>query len=249
MSSANAAPESDEESRHEKTGAPEPRKVATEKLAKDQCIFPNSDDDRCKNDSIPGMLVCPDHAGMALEAAGSDDETPDIDGVVLATTGATNLRYRLEADDDAILHPVDDDGQPVSMTWHELACVYNSGEMYIPDRSDVSNFGRAVSSLATTNYAADARDPIEAETDRGEVRTDGGRDFDTREKVERTDTGYRLTVESKRGTGTRDEDKVKAELRTEEWPSREQINSLTTDVAHVMERRREHQPDEDGDDE
>lgn len=72
-------------------------------------------------------------------------------------------------------------------------------------------------------------------------------DYDTTEKVERTDRGYRLTVESTRGTGTRDQDKVKAELRTEEPPSEEDKRVLCRDVKRVMNRRRRHQPDEDGD--
>ena len=39
--------------------------------------------------------------------------------------------------------------------------------------------------------------------------------IETTEKVERTETGYRLSVESTRGTGTRDQDKVKVEARTQ----------------------------------
>lgn len=72
-------------------------------------------------------------------------------------------------------------------------------------------------------------------------------DPDVTEKVERTDTGFRLTVESTRGTGTRDQDKVKAELRTEtlqEALTREE--SVRDTVKRLMEERRKHQPDEDG---
>ncbi|WP_435349018.1 DUF7389 domain-containing protein [Haloarchaeobius sp. HRN-SO-5] len=77
--------------------------------------------------------------------------------------------------------------------------------------------------------------------------TDGGREYDTTEKVERTDVGFRLTVESKRGTGTRDQDKVKAELRQEQVPTTEEVENLTRHVEHLMNMRRAHQPDE-GDD-
>ena len=73
-------------------------------------------------------------------------------------------------------------------------------------------------------------------------------DYDTTEKIERTDKGYRLIVESKRGTGTRDQDKVQAELRTESPPGPEEIDTLLEDVRHCMDQRRHHQPDEDDDD-
>ena len=38
---------------------------------------------------------------------------------------------------------------------------------------------------------------------------------DTTTKIEETEVGAKLTVESTRGTGTRDQDKIKAELRAE----------------------------------
>ena len=70
-------------------------------------------------------------------------------------------------------------------------------------------------------------------------------DFDTTEKVERTDTGYRLTVDSCRGTGTRDQDTVKLEARTE---TLEELimerNVVVEAVESIMEERRAHQPDE-----
>lgn len=72
-------------------------------------------------------------------------------------------------------------------------------------------------------------------------------DYDTTEKVERTDKGYRVTVESTRGTGTRDQDKVKIELRTEEYPDSKELIALNEDVKSLMNRRRNHQPDEDDD--
>jgi len=69
---------------------------------------------------------------------------------------------------------------------------------------------------------------------------------DTTEKVERTDTGYRLTIESTRGTGTRDQDKVKIEARTETW---EKLNAdrtaIRTAVETEMNQRRLHKPDEE----
>lgn len=68
-------------------------------------------------------------------------------------------------------------------------------------------------------------------------------DYDTTEKVERTDKGFRLTVESTRGTGTRDQDKVKAELRTEEMPGPDETQSVVDEVKTCMEDLRAHHPD------
>jgi len=69
-------------------------------------------------------------------------------------------------------------------------------------------------------------------------------EYDTTEKIERTDTGYRLTVESTRGTGTRDQDKVKLEARTE---TREQLEvereTLIGTVVSTMRELRTVQPD------
>lgn len=68
---------------------------------------------------------------------------------------------------------------------------------------------------------------------------------DTTEKIERTDVGYRLTVSSTRGTGTRDQDSVKLEARTE---TLEEVllerEAITEAVGSIMDERREHQPDE-----
>lgn len=69
-------------------------------------------------------------------------------------------------------------------------------------------------------------------------------EYDTTEKVERTDKGYRLTIESTRGTGTRDQDKVKAELRTEE-PRMSDIAKVRSHVVTQMEKLRQFNPDED----
>ncbi len=70
---------------------------------------------------------------------------------------------------------------------------------------------------------------------------------DVTEKLERTDRGYRLSIESTRGTGTRDQDKVKAELRTEQRPSENDRAALRTDVKAAMESLRSFDPDADGD--
>lgn len=74
-------------------------------------------------------------------------------------------------------------------------------------------------------------------------------EFDTTEKLERTDVGYRLTVESTRGTGTRDQDTVKAELRNENRPTTDQILTVCDDVRIAMNNRRNHTPDEESNDE
>lgn len=73
-------------------------------------------------------------------------------------------------------------------------------------------------------------------------------DYDTTEKLERTDVGFRLTVESTRGTGTRDQDKVKCELRTETKPSVETMEALTASVNARMAELRAHHPDKEADD-
>lgn len=68
-------------------------------------------------------------------------------------------------------------------------------------------------------------------------------EYDTTEKVERTDRGFRLTVESTRGTGTRDQDKVKAEFRTEEEPATPTVERVAAKVKDAMSDLRAHQPD------
>ena len=73
--------------------------------------------------------------------------------------------------------------------------------------------------------------------------TEQEQEYDTTEKVERTDKGYRVTIESTRGTGTRDQDKVKVEMRTESKPSSTMMHSLEKDVKSVMNERRSHSPD------
>lgn len=46
-------------------------------------------------------------------------------------------------------------------------------------------------------------------------REDGETRQEASDKLERTDTGFSLSVETKRGTGTRDQDKVVGKLKTE----------------------------------
>lgn len=72
-------------------------------------------------------------------------------------------------------------------------------------------------------------------------------DYDTTQKLERTDRGFRFTIESTRGTGTRDQDKIKAELRTEDIPDFSRLMELNNKITDVMNARRTHHPDEDGD--
>ena len=71
---------------------------------------------------------------------------------------------------------------------------------------------------------------------------------ETTERIERTDVGYRLTVECTRGTGTRDQDKVKAELRAETPPSDREEREIVSKVTSRMRALRNFQPD-GGDDE
>jgi len=69
---------------------------------------------------------------------------------------------------------------------------------------------------------------------------------DTTEKVEQTEYGYRLTIESTRGTGTRDQDKVKVEGKAETW---DELNSkrsaMRTAVQVEMKQQRMHRPDQE----
>lgn len=74
--------------------------------------------------------------------------------------------------------------------------------------------------------------------------TETDSDADTTEKVETTETGYRLTIESTRGTGTRDQDKVKVEGKAETWEKlNEQRTAMRTAVENEMNQRRMHHPD------
>lgn len=67
-----------------------------------------------------------------------------------------------------------------------------------------------------------------------------------RETVERVETGYRLRIESTRGTGTRNEDTVRAEARTETLDELDAERArLRTVVIEEMAQLRSHQPDTD----
>jgi hypothetical protein len=69
---------------------------------------------------------------------------------------------------------------------------------------------------------------------------------DTTEKVETTETGYRMTIKSKRGTGTRDQDEVSITAKTETLEKlNEQRTALRTAVKVEMEQRRLHHPDKE----
>lgn len=72
-------------------------------------------------------------------------------------------------------------------------------------------------------------------------------DYDTQKKVEETDVGYRATIKSKRGTGTRDQDEVRIESRTETYPDPTLLTKMEDDVRQLMDARRSHDPDGDGD--
>ena len=73
-------------------------------------------------------------------------------------------------------------------------------------------------------------------------------DIDTTEQIYETERGYTLHVSSKRGTGTRDEDKVSLTAHTETLDQltrqRAKINGIVT---AEMDARREHQPDNESD--
>lgn len=69
-------------------------------------------------------------------------------------------------------------------------------------------------------------------------------DTEIHKKVEETEHGYRLKVESTRGTGTRDQDKVRAELRSEDRPDLQTQASVVGDVIEHMNTLRNFDPDE-----
>jgi len=70
---------------------------------------------------------------------------------------------------------------------------------------------------------------------------------DVTEKLVETETGYRLSVSSKRGTGTRDQDEVSLTMKTEDAPTEQDIKEANARVSFMMDMRRNHQPDEDDD--
>lgn len=71
-------------------------------------------------------------------------------------------------------------------------------------------------------------------------------EHDTTEKVEQTEYGYRLTIESTRGTGTRDQDSVSITGKAETLEKlNEQRSAMRTAVTVEMNQRRMHKPDEE----
>jgi hypothetical protein len=70
--------------------------------------------------------------------------------------------------------------------------------------------------------------------------------YDTTERVDQYDNGARLHIRSKRGTGTRDEDKVSGELHADTVDAlddrREQLRET---VVETLEDLRHTQPDSD----
>jgi len=69
---------------------------------------------------------------------------------------------------------------------------------------------------------------------------------DTTRRVEETETGYRLTVKSTRGTGTRDQDKVSLVAKTESLPDPATVTEVCDRVRNAMNQRRAHEPDSGG---
>lgn len=70
------------------------------------------------------------------------------------------------------------------------------------------------------------------------------------ETIEEVETGYRFTIKSKRGTGTRDEDTVSATAKTESLDElREQRKILRRSVIEEMGILRSFNPDEEEKDE
>lgn len=72
-------------------------------------------------------------------------------------------------------------------------------------------------------------------------------DTPTRKVVE-TEHGFQTRVSHKRGTGTRDEDKVTLSAKTEDYPDDSLLRALTESVTSTMNRLRENQPDADEED-
>lgn len=72
---------------------------------------------------------------------------------------------------------------------------------------------------------------------------------DTTEQIEQTETGYRLTVKSKRGTETRDEDTVTVSAKTETLEQLEDESPrVHATVSAMMDNRKAHQPDGEDED-
>jgi len=70
-------------------------------------------------------------------------------------------------------------------------------------------------------------------------------DANVEKKVRHLETGYEVTVTSKRGTGTYNNDKVEHELRTTTPPTDAELDEMSERVAQQMNQLRENQPDEE----
>lgn len=68
-------------------------------------------------------------------------------------------------------------------------------------------------------------------------------EYDATEKLVKTETGFELRIAHKRGTGTRDQDEVKANLQTEELPDYDTWEELADRTTETMGRLRSHQPE------
>lgn len=75
------------------------------------------------------------------------------------------------------------------------------------------------------------------------------REPDVEEHVERTDVGVSITAELKRGTGTRDQDKLTVKVKRENYAdAREELDTaLDEDVPRWSDSLREVQSEGDGD--
>lgn len=94
-------------------------------------------------------------------------------------------------------------------------------------------------------HTDDAQDAETAHADKEEPRTD---DPEVTEKVERTDVGVSITAELKRGTGTRDQDKLTGKVKAETLEeARDDMDDLKDDMEEWAEDLRAIQPDADGD--
>jgi hypothetical protein len=68
-------------------------------------------------------------------------------------------------------------------------------------------------------------------------------DFDADEKIERTDTGVSISVQLKRGEGTRDEDRIKAKAKGATLEdAREDMDELRDYLRGLAEECRAIQP-------
>ncbi len=72
-------------------------------------------------------------------------------------------------------------------------------------------------------------------------------EYDVVEKLEEFEKGHRLTIKSKRGTGTNDRDEVQIEYLTEDRPSEEERMQVASDVTQTINYLRSNQPVEEED--